>query len=268
MLVPNRRSQMPPNPFTVTSTGYAPFSVRFFCFSASSCSVSWLIRAMSLRSVSFRPGVPFPVGGWIEPPVCPAFSRASRRAESSSISLSLSSSFAFRTFRSLSTVSSSPRKRVSSLRASVASSAVGLARPLNCASITRLHSSMCLLYFWIAVSANARAHLCIVPHVVQNFGGAPEFPFLVHDADTVSQHQHHQQTRGQSTVPEERVRGAGVEECLPPPFEHRSIIEVVLVDQLGGCREEVILLLVRSRAFRALVQPRRRLFLVSFVRRA
>jgi len=51
-----------------------------------------------------------------------------------------------------------PRKRVSSLRASVASSAVGLARPLNCASITRLHSSMCLLYFWIAVSANARAY--------------------------------------------------------------------------------------------------------------
>jgi len=141
--------------------------------------VSWLIRVMSLRSVSFGPGVPLPFRGWIEPPV-----------------------------------------------------------------------------------------LCIVPHVVKNFGGAPEFPFLVHDADTVSQHQHHQQTCGQSTVPEEGVRGARVEKRLPPPLDHRSIIEVVLVDQLGRCREEIILLLVRARSCLALIKPRRRLLLFRFVRRA
>jgi len=33
--------------------------------------VSWLIRAMSLRSVSFGPGVPLPFRGWIEPQSVP-----------------------------------------------------------------------------------------------------------------------------------------------------------------------------------------------------
>ena len=64
------------------------------------------------------------------------------------------------------------------------------------------------------------------------------------------------------------IESLRVEKRLPPPFDHRSIIEVVLVDQLGRCREEIILLLVRVRSCLALIKPRRRLLLVRFVRRA
>jgi len=47
----------------------------------------------------------------------------------------------------------------------------------------------------------------------------------------ISQHQPISQTRGQSTVPKKGFARSR-RDALPPPFEHRSIVEVVLVDQL------------------------------------